>query len=81
MMIKKNLSNIHILSFDLLIYILGFQRERERERKRERESWQTQKNMHSRRQRWRHVLRNSEAGRGMGQRRIFSYNIHEYIFI
>lgn len=30
MMIKKNFSNIHILSFDLLIYILGFQRERER---------------------------------------------------
>ena len=36
-MIKKNLSNIHILSFDLLIYILGFQREREREKERERE--------------------------------------------
>ena len=28
-MIKKNFSNIHILNFDLLIYILGFQKERE----------------------------------------------------
>lgn len=69
MMIKKNFSNIHILSFDLLIYILGFQRERE--------SRQTQKNMHKRRQRWRHVLRNSEGGREEYFHIIFT----EYIFI
>ena len=80
MMIKKNLSNIHILSFDLLIYILGFQRERERKRERERAGRHRRTctvgdrdgDMYSETQKW---------GEGWGREEYFHTIFTEYIFI
>lgn len=74
MMIKKNLSNIHILSFDLLIYILGFQRERERTGRHGRTCTVGDRDgdMYSETQKW---------GEGWGREEYFHIIFTEYTFI